>query len=271
MQTYDFYLWKFAKDDGKFSFIHESELPEAGFSSLYGVSEEDARKLEAAGSYAGFRGKVWSDKLWIDTDSLEQSEAVESKLRALGLAYDKYFSGSRGHHYGIPRNAEPSEILPLLDKQWCEENLGTSADLKLYSHLHLFRRPGARHEKTGKLKERIYTNPVCGEVLDFTNYALKPTAPRPSTAALAAAAAGSIFEDMEIMNLTVPYSDGNRTKMFLVLAQRLADRGESYEFALGWMDNVNRLGEPLPAKKIEDITYWAYFTRTNGRRQEEVA
>lgn len=259
-----FYLWKFAKDDGRFSFFHQDELPDAGFSSVYGVSEEDAQKLVEAGSYAGFRGIVHNSTLWVDTDSDADSEAVERQLVKLRLAYSKWSSGNRGHHYGISRSAQASDILPALDKQWCEENI-PQADLKLYSHLHLFRRPGHVHEKTGRPK--VLVSESSGETLDLQNYELKPQEPRPSASSLST----SIFEDEDIMNLAVPYSDGNRHRMFIILASRLADRGEPYEFALGWVENVNRLGDPLPTSKIQSIVEWAYFKRVGRTLQGEVA
>lgn len=255
---YTHYLWKFDKGTPSFRFFPKEELPEAGFQSVYAITESDAESLVKAGTYAGFRGTVWSDRLFIDCDTNENSTEVESRLNALGLSYEKYTTGNRGCHFEVPRTCTPSHLLPSIDKQWCANNL-VGADLKLYSQLHLFRRIGHVHEKTGRKKELLYARE--GTTLDLTGHSLEVSKLTP-TQTKQASSYGSVFEDQRVMDLTVPYEDGNRHKMLMVLAMRLHERGEAFEFALGWVQHVNLLGSPLAANEVERLVTWVYFKRS---------
>lgn len=254
----DFFLWKFSQKDSAFHFFHQSELPEMGFSSVYGVSESDANAIKDSGSYAGFRGVAWSDKLWVDCDTTEAVIAVEQVLRDYGLAYEKWNTGRRGAHFGIERKATPNHLLPLLDKQWAEEHLPTGTFDNIYGHLHLFRRPGAKHEETGRSK--VLEFKTTGASLDFTNATLAE-APRN---VLRVNFDRSVFEDQAVMSMSVPHHNGGRHRNILNLAIRLSTIGQPYEFAVHWCHNVNLLSEPLPDEEVEEAVFWAYNKRAAG-------
>lgn len=249
------YLWKYAQSDKAFHFFSFGELPNAGFQSLYAVSEEDAANMVTSESYAGFRDVVHSTMLFIDCDSDEAARMVEATLNRLGLGYEKYSTGNRGFHFSIIRDCDPSNYLPALDKKWCEQN-APWADLKLYTHLHLYRRPGMIHEKTGRRKELVFTK--SGGNLDFRGMHAPPVPERESAPP---GEMKSVFEDRTLMALAVPHTSGKRHGTFMTMAIRLSETGQTPEFAYGWLVNVNLLGHPLPDAEIREIVDWAFFKR----------
>jgi len=126
------------------------------FASVYSVTGEDAFYVQEAKTAAGFRGTVWSRRLWVDLDTTEAAAAAQSKVKELGYDHVVYDTGNRGCHIGVARDALPSHTLPQQDKAWAQANI-PGADLGLYWHLHLIRLPGVLHEKTGKPKRLIYS------------------------------------------------------------------------------------------------------------------
>lgn len=151
-------------------FYNTQELlsnPSIRFTSVYRVRAEDAKAIVSAGTAEGFKGIVWSPYLSVDCDTEESSRAAQSRLTEKGIEHHVYTTGNRGCHISIPRPCEPSHLLPQQDKAWVQINLD-GADLSLYWHLHLFRRPGARHEKTNRLKTLLHSVP--GQPLTLEPY-----------------------------------------------------------------------------------------------------
>jgi hypothetical protein len=251
---YAWYLWKRRVDVADSSFLHISDLPELGFASVYAVDEQTATSLQSSQDARGFKGIVWSEKLHIDCDTEEASATVEAGLKKLGLGFEKWTTGNRGAHFSVNREAEPSQTLPLQDKAWVKARF-PEADLKLYSHLHLFRRPGNPHDKTGRKKalEAVFTGGT------FSHGNSRHTRSQDLPASSGAPIDSSVFEDEYIMFNSVPQENGKRHETLCKLAARFAQRGESSEFAFRWLQHVNAMfTEPKSDEEITKVLKWAY-------------
>lgn len=242
MNGYDYVIWQPQKLRlGPPRFVRAADCPWFGFCSIYQVDEETAQTLSASGTTAGFKGVVWSERLWIDIDSNEAAQAVKERLYAQGLDLVVYDTGNRGLHFGILRSCPPSRALPGKDKTWVSENV-PEADLSLYSHLHLLRRPGARHEKTGRRKHEIARRR--GSALDLSRLEVKE--PRSVVEGFnEQRARTSIFKDFLVTKYSQPNRstdarpvDGSRHQQLVNLCFSLKNRGESPDIAFWWICNV---------------------------------
>jgi len=246
-----YYLWKHKQPDVTYAFVPETSLPPAGFCSVYGVSETDAKALLEAGTYAGFKGVVHPGKwLWIDIDEESEVELAKAKAKQLGVEHRVYTTGNRGCHISIRRDLSASQYAPDVDKAWVKEHF-PYADLRLYTHLHLLRQVGAIHEKTGNKKSLLYTSPGSTLFLEYSNQAKKERPWNESNIT-------SVFANRVILDLSIPHEAGSRRKYMLRLAAELARTNNPIEFSLVWMVNVNMLGDPLDYEDLERIVHWAY-------------
>lgn len=243
-------------------FYGGSEIANSGsqFASVYAVRKEDAQAIrDAAGTAAGFRGVVWSRRLWIDFDSYEAADKAEETLRQLGLDHVVYDTGGRGRHIGILRAAEPSHTLPLQDKQWVRANI-EGADLGIYWHLHLIRLPGAIHERTGrkktKLREFKGTELVLPKLADHNDPAMDIIGEHQASRV----ARPSIFRCWEVTSNLTPTSGGSRHRQLVNLSLALCkDAKVSFEEALWVVREVNRgFDEPKEDVELERMVRWAY-------------
>lgn len=234
------------------------ELPSSGYTSLYGVTEDTAKALHACGTAAGFKGSVWASRLWVDIDSYETADNVETYLRAIGVNYVAYDSGGKGAHFGILRDTGPSHLLPLQDKAWVTKQI-PEADLSIYTHLHLFRLPGTVHEDTGRKK--ILINSCEGTAL------VLPPLPRsihqPSTTPVMSHGSGSPLTSSRVKYWSRPVLAGKRHRALLKLAGALRDdAGVGLDVALWWVEEVNRTyAEPKEPEKVTEIVRWVYGQR----------
>lgn len=243
------YLWKFKPQTDDWHFFSPEELPQAGFQSVYAVSDAAAEQMVSEGSFSGYSGEVdGGEFLWVDADTEEALEQALYVVRSRGLSYQLWTTGNRGGHVGIRRNVESSSRVPLTDKDWVERNIPT-ADLKLYSPLHLFRRPGAVHQKTGLKKALV-------EDVPGTTLSLELVAPKEEL--LVSSGLSSMFDDPLILALCVPHFDGQRHDAFKTLARRTANTGKSLEFIIELLLDVNTLGHPWPEAKVISIAEWGY-------------
>lgn len=259
--AFDWYLWKRRPNDGDFRFLRADDLPNCGFSSVYGVDEATAEALTAARDFSGFKGVVHTEKLWIDCDTEEASNVVEAGLRKLGLEFEKWSTGNRGAHFGVTRSAKPSPLLPAMDRAWVKARF-PEADLKLYSHLHLFRRAGERHQKTGRRKELLFS--VDGKGLSFGD-AEAPKETPPPAVENRDADFGSILADEIVMGFSTPQTNGHRNQALAAVAYRLAQRGEEQAFTRRWLDHVNLLfSEPKDSDELDKIVRYAYMRAEGG-------
>lgn len=219
------------------SFVHTSKLPAKGFGSLYLVTKDDAEAIKQAGTTARFAGSVWSGRLWLDVDSFEAADKVEERINAMGLGYVAYLSGNRGVHFGILRNANPSHLLPLQDRDWVRAHF-PEADDSIYTHLHLFRLPGTPHLKTGKPKELVLSKH--GKAIEHT--AWKSPKPRQDLK-ITPYFGSSVFESIRVMGNTVPTTNGTRHPTLVRLVYALQDKGVDPAMALWWVGEVNKMAE----------------------------
>jgi len=228
------------------------------FGSVYAVRREDAEAISlTAGTAAGFKGIVWSQRLWVDFDNTEGALQARKLLKEQGYDYVEYDTGGRGSHFGIRRDCNPSHILPLLDKHWVKENMPL-ADLSLYWHLHLIRLPGAVHERTGRTKTLVTRQP--GQALILPN-----VLPDDEGVKQAAASEGkrreSIFSCWQVVSLlTGAGINGSRHRHLLDLVLALKnDCMVSMDESMWVVREVNRgFEEPKAEEEVEKIVKWAY-------------
>lgn len=261
MNNYNWVLWKRRVNDVDFRFLRVDDLPSCGFSSVYLVDEATAESLTANSAFSGFKGVVHSPMLWIDCDTEEASTAVEEGLCQLGLSFEKWTTGNRGAHFGVTREVNPSPLLPDMDRAWVKARF-PSADAKLYSHLHLFRCPGERHQKTGVQKTLLYQ--VGGKTLTYGESELTPKVTT-SIANPKDDDYGSVLTDEIVMGFSTPQTNGKRNQALAAVAYRLAERGEDPAFTRRWLDHVNLLfSEPKGVEELDKIVRYAYM-RSGGQ------
>jgi hypothetical protein len=240
-------------------FYSSTDLAGSGcrFASVYAVRKEDAEAIETtSGTAAGFKGIVWSQKLWVDFDTYEAASEAEKTLDKLGLGYVVYDTGGRGKHIGINRDTKPSHTLPGQDKAWVQANL-VGADLSLYWHLHLIRLPGAVHEKTGGIKKLIKRKegnsvqlgqPKENEAVSVSEVTTSP------------GARNSIFGTWSVMSNITP--TGHRRQLVELAVALQRDVGVTTEEATWVLLEVNRgFNVPRDVDEIERIVAWAYETK----------
>lgn len=253
-----YFLWKASQQDLSFTFVPESELPKTGFRSLYGVSKADADAMLALGSYAGYQGVVYpTEKLWIDCDDPtgEAVKRVRMALDAFGLEYEVWASGNgEKRHIAVTRKLEPSQHVPETDKAWVTKLFDkTTADPKIYSHLHLFRCEGSFNEKRGGFKRLLEKKQ--GIALNLAYSTKVKTLNHHNSYC-------SVFEVPLILELSVPHFSGmGRREHISRLAIELVKTGNPYDFCLTWVKNVNMLGDSLDDLDIERIVDWAFKAR----------
>lgn len=225
------------------------------FASVYAVREEDAICIqETAQTAAGFKGIVWSQRLWVDFDDARAGVAAQLKLKEEGIDHVVFTTGGRGYHIGVGRDASPSHTLPLQDKQWVEENL-QGADLSLYWHLHLIRLPGTTHERTGLPKRLLYSH--AGRDITLSPY--NPSEERATDVVLATTSRPSLFMNWEIMTRLTP-NPGNRHHQLVKLAKAIQQHGGASMDEARWVLNeLNRsFKEPKSQEEVDKIVKWAY-------------
>lgn len=242
-------------------FYDSGLLRQAGctFASVYAVRSDDAQAIqETAGTAAGFKGIVWSQRLWIDfDDNKDGTDKARQLLIKEGYDYVEYDTGGRGTHFGITRDALPSHILPSLDKQWVKENM-EGADLSLYWHLHLIRLPGTTHERTGKRK--VLVGKQSGRSLILPKLLAEP-AQLEAESRQSSADRQSIFKVWQVAsNLTGSGVTGDRHRQIVLLAVALKNDAHVFMDEAMWVClEVNRgFDEPKPEDEIVRIVKWAY-------------
>jgi hypothetical protein len=242
-------------------FYRGGELLSTGctYGSVYAVRAEDAQAIQEAGTAAGFKGTVWSQRLWVDFDTEDSAQVGRTRLKEMGLDHVVYTTGGRGCHIGILRDSAPSHVLPMQDKLWVRENL-PGADLSLYWHLHLIRLPGTLHERTGLPKRLLYTE--AGRGLVLPPYEPTEDVPAGRGAEWAIQRSTSLFQDWEVVRKVTDQggSSGDRHRKLLSLALTLKERGDVAPDEMRWLlGELNRtFDEPKGQEEIEGIVRWSY-------------
>lgn len=230
------------------TFIHVDEVPaEGGFTSLYRVTKETAEAISEVGTAAGFKGVVWGGVLQLDVDDYEKADIVEQRLKELYLEYKSYDTGGRGVHFSVRRNALPSHILPMQDKQWVQETF-PEADRSIYTHLHPLRLPGTPHKSGGGRKRLVEEHP--GRALVLPPYSFTPQEPiREGYGGCPSIGQKSIFDEFLIMRNSVQAKEGERHPQLVRLLYSLRDLGYSKEIARWWCNEVNKRFQPPKAEE----------------------
>lgn len=244
---YDYYLYSNSANYGsKPTFVPLSDIPKEGFMSLYAVTEETATAIKQAGTTKGFKGVVWSERLWLDFDDQDAARRAESKLKEMNYDYVCYTTGNRGLHFGILRDHVPSHLLPFFDKTWVKDNF-PEADSSIYTHLHPFRIPGTKHEKTGRVKELLHGRRGSTLVL--------PPFKKEEIQINSSGQGGgkSVFDCFYVMANTVPVNAGQRHQTMIKLIYALKNDADApMEAALWWLAEWNKmLSEPKEQHELE--------------------
>jgi len=255
---YVFALWKpFVYSMAKPHFYRINELPNYGFSSLYYITQSQANQLESTGS-KGFKGSVWSERLWLDFDSQAAGQTALTEIRRNEWDFICYSSGRRGFHIGLLRKEQPSEFLPAYDKRWARKYF-PDCDTSIYSHLHLFRRPGDRHETTGRRKSMVSQAATGQPIPPLASEEIADTEQRLIQGLLEVALETpdnnkSIFDDLYIRSLSTPRAEGDRHPTLVKLAFALQRRGYGAGIALFWLEEVNKLyTSPKGSSELDKI------------------
>jgi hypothetical protein len=241
---YSFYLYSSGPHYGVGDpvFLHVSELEgKQGFSSLYGVTESTAKAISAAGTCKGFKGVVWSDKLWLDVDGYDKCEAVEQRLKEMGYEYKAYDTGGRGGHFSIELIPNPSHLLPQQSKQYVQEHF-PECDSTIYTHLHPFRLVGTTHSNTGRTKFRVGGED--GKALRLPEYVGREST-RVGGDFGSTTNSASIFDNFFIQRNTqeIP-KQGERHAQLVRLCYALRDSGYDINLARWWVSEANKRWAP---------------------------
>lgn len=207
-----------------------------GFRSVYGFSEEDAKIIRDSNCSRDFkRFAQFSDCLFLDLDDGEASvDGVVAFLKAEGIGFSLYKSGSKGYHTHIPSEPKFGYNVAYSQKVLIE-SLGIPADLSLYRPGSLFRLPGTVHRKTSQPKELIQK--FDGALLDY-DLVGEPT-PKPAEFTL------GDDSDLETTLLSLityighPPRNGNRHLTIWSHAERLRRQGLSQGTVLDLLERVN--------------------------------
>lgn len=254
--NFNWALWKSEPTSMSFQVLPESELPEAGFASVYRYQERDAAAFKASNSYKGFKGTVFSEKLKIDTDDSKSAEIVQDKLRNLKVSFSRFTTGNRGKHFLVKRDAPESHLLPAYDK-WLVEQLFPVVDKSIYHHVALYRQKGCVHTKTGEPKRLELWRPGAALQNRFEEFlGQQRTVPVTQTTS---PRLRSIFDDAYLSRLVHPLSVGSRRTMLIKIARQLCRLGQTQAFSLEFLKNVLAWdGEPLPDAELQRMVLWAF-------------
>lgn len=198
-------------------FLARDQIPGSGYSSIFSVDGGTAQAIQQAGTTVSFKGVVWTDTLWIDTDSYEAADKVETILKEMGYGYVSYDSGGRGAHFGINLDTQPDHTLPYRCKAWVAEHFSGLADTSIYTHLHLFRLPGTHHERTGRAKELVGRYEGRALVLPRWQPRAQTLTPVVSNTNV------SFFDNHRVIANLVPASNGERHYQLIRLIYALKD------------------------------------------------
>jgi Primase C terminal 1 (PriCT-1) len=124
--------------------------------SLYAFTKHDADLIASSGSVKSWSPVHFSQELVVDCDTHCAAKNVESVLTHQQVSFDKYFSGNKGFHFHIPREARPTKDLCLRDKMLAEFLFpDAELDTGIYRPMHLIRGIGCYHEVGRKSKEQV--------------------------------------------------------------------------------------------------------------------
>jgi hypothetical protein len=242
-------------------FFPSSCLISAGFkfASVYAVTKTDAEAISSSGSAAGFKGTVWSQRLWVDFDDEAALELARCILKEKGYDFVVYDTGGgRGGHLGILRVSSPSHLLPGQDRNWVSNNL-PGADLGLYWHLHLIRLPGTIHESSGKPK--VLTAHHLGKTLVLPPWQEGRAVSEERSVHGPGPSVGrkSLFRSWEVMQAIMPTQGESRHRQLLLLASAAKRAGATVEESRWLCGELNAaFEEPKSLEESTRVVDWVY-------------
>jgi hypothetical protein len=150
--------------------IPVSNLPQfysrddAGYSSYYWFSKEDAEQISAQGHSKDLgRFSVYSKYLVLDIDrednlelAKQDMETYVTAIRKMGLKFSVWLSGGKGYHIYIHIVPMTGINVPFSQLEWVKER-GWRVDLTLYQHARLLSNPGRKSIKTGIRKHLLFS------------------------------------------------------------------------------------------------------------------
>jgi hypothetical protein len=197
-----------------------------GFRSVY-LYDEDTYKfiVEQNAVRALDRFPVYSDTLFVDFDDGDASiDRFKSILNSCKVAWEMYFSGSKGYHFHIPIEPMYGVHVPYSQKQFILGLGIETADTSIYKHTGLIRLKGTWHHVTNRQKELVESSQ--GDVLripDIEN-ALSDVYMVESSSIELLAALNRAYE----YTLDEP-GVGSRHSSLLALAKHLTAAGATYD------------------------------------------
>lgn len=219
-----------------------------GFTSYFLFDKKQKEFIEQQNSMANLdQFAVYSDTLYIDFDEPDDVDACKNKMLEQGLAFELYESGSKGYHYHIPLDKMYCGVdLPLKHKTWVK-SLGFKIDDSIYRHAGLFRLPGTKHKKTGKLKQLVHKQE--GQLLNMDNIVLEHK-PKPRITCSLSTPATALNECL--FNMINEPDVGGRYMKFWKMAKMLHEAEYTKEFAEELLITINFAWKN--PKPVEEIT-----------------
>lgn len=223
-----------------------------GYSSIYWFKEEDAKEILEKESSTGLnKYEVASKYLVLDLDDGDKYlQTVKDCLDKQGLAYEIWFSGSKGYHFYIPHALLCDIRLPYSHKLAVAELIPgaeTIVDMSLYQHGRLLSLPGRVHPKTRKKK--VFVEAKNGKPLE-----LKLVTP-PDFSSFKSALDDSLLArglDKLVQLLIQAPSIGNRHTTIWATSKDLLASGLEYTTVLNLMQVVNsKWPNPKSEEEVE--------------------
>ena len=138
-----------------------------GFRSVYALCEQDAEIVKEAKNSKGLsRFPVYSEELFMDFDNgADEAKKWFEWAKGRDFTATLYESGSKGYHLEILTIPHFGQNVPY-SQQMLIKRLGAEADFSLYRHGSLYRLPGTKHKKTGRIK-KVVDGHMGNRMLDY--------------------------------------------------------------------------------------------------------
>lgn len=136
--------------------------PDSGYCTVFAFDKFAAEAIRAQSNSQGLgRFPVYSDRLWIDIDRDNLSEAnaytkiVANILKRLDYSFSVWESGGKGYHVCVKISPMFGHDVPHSQRCFVE-TLQLQCDYSLYQHGRLLSNPGRIHPKTKKKKSKVW-------------------------------------------------------------------------------------------------------------------
>jgi hypothetical protein len=232
---------------------------DSGYFSVYLFDSAAAFAIRAQGDSKGFaRFPVYSDRLWIDVDAADSSEAEVSRVRnyvrdltrqfqCQDLNFTVWDSGSKGYHIAIKIEPMFGKDAPWSQMIYVQQSLKVTCDYSLYQHGRLLSNPGRVHPKTGRKKTKVYSHQ--GTTILSIPTVLAPTKIDVDSDSLTNADLGRIaLNRVSSLLLDAPLPGMRHTTLWSTASQCL-EAGLNEDTVCGLLSWVNKM---LPSPKTDE-------------------